>query len=134
MIIPNLLYIIEYQEIEQIKRSLMQKFMVSIQFCNENIYCLNPSISRQCCYHIKTSPLISRANQLADFYMVRILVVNDLTVGGLRKLYYVFLLPLFSVLEIIFFGYQIQLSNYQIQLLSIFTICIQFCSNYSRFK
>ena len=31
----------------------MQKFMVSIQFSNENIRCLNPSISGQCCYHRK---------------------------------------------------------------------------------
>ena len=33
-------------------------------------------------YHIKTSPLISSANQWTDFYVIRTSVVNELRVKG----------------------------------------------------
>ena len=72
----------------------------------------------------KTSQLISRGNQLTDFYMVGILDVNNLTVGWLTKLYYyVFLLSLIIALEVIFLIIKFNLIFSQ--------FASNYCSNYS---
>ena len=47
--------------------------------CTETIKFLNRiPIKRQHCYHIETSQLISRANQLTGFYMMATLAFNEL--------------------------------------------------------
>ena len=67
-------------------------------------------IKRQSCHHVETSQLISRANQLAGFYMMVTLAFNELRTMFHQKHKYPFLYSIYGCLVYFLCGKQIFLA------------------------